>query len=167
MKRFFHRDLFGVRVIGAWKLVSGVVAFVMGIGILVHRDFNLADGLTHIGSRLRLDPGNRFVHQLIAAASGLHEEHLQVLGIAAILYAILHLIEGIGLLLERRWAGYLTVIATSGLIPLEAYELVRRVNALRLFVILVNLGIVFYLVMRLRQENRAWSTKADKPATKQ
>jgi hypothetical protein len=37
--------------------------------------------------------------------------------------------EGVGLWLRKRWAEWLTVIATSLLVPLELYELVRRATA--------------------------------------
>jgi uncharacterized membrane protein (DUF2068 family) len=63
-------------------------------------------------------------------------------------------VEGSGLILERDWAGYLTVIATSALVPFEIYEIARKVNPLKVAVLVVNLGFVAYLVVKLRQERR-------------
>ena len=39
-------------------------------------------------------------------------------------------LEGIGLLMRRLWAEYLTVIATAILLPLEVYEIVQKPGAL-------------------------------------
>ena len=56
--------------------------------------------------------------------------------------------------LERRWAEYLTVIATSSFIPLELYELTRGVNPPRLVILAINLAIVWYLVRILRRQRK-------------
>jgi uncharacterized membrane protein (DUF2068 family) len=69
-------------------------------------------------------------------------------------YAGVFLVEGVGLLLRRRWAEYLTVIATASLLPLELYELVERVRATRALIVAANLAIVLYLIARLRGERR-------------
>lgn len=72
-------------------------------------------------------------------------------GIAAILYGLLETVEGVGLWLDRLWAEYLTVIATSLLVPLELYELVHKPTLLKAGGIAVNLVIVGYLGWRLHE----------------
>ena len=61
--------------------------------------------------------------------------------------------EGLGLLRQKVWAEYLTVIATASLIPLEIYELVKHFTALRLGVIGINLAVVGYLIFMLRKNS--------------
>ena len=56
--------------------------------------------------------------------------------------------------LERVWAEYLTVIATSLLIPFEVYEVVRAPSLVKTGGIVVNLAIVAYLVWNLRRRVR-------------
>jgi len=63
--------------------------------------------------------------------------------------------EGVALWLRKRWAEWLTVIATSLLVPLELYELVRRATALKTVGLTVNILIVFYLVRVVRGKGRA------------
>jgi len=72
-------------------------------------------------------------------------------------YSGLLLTEGFGLWFERRWAEYLTIIATSSFIPLEVYELTRRVNDIKLWVLVINLAIVWYLIRTLRREHKSKS----------
>jgi uncharacterized membrane protein (DUF2068 family) len=63
----------------------------------------------------------------------------------------LELVEGIGLWLDQLWAEYLTVIATSVLIPYELYELVLKPSLLKAAGIAVNIAIAAYLARMLRQ----------------
>jgi uncharacterized membrane protein (DUF2068 family) len=63
------------------------------------------------------------------------------------------LTEGIGLLLRKRWAEYFTIITTGGLVPLEIYEIARHVTAAKIVVLALNVAIVVYLVVRVREES--------------
>ena len=67
-------------------------------------------------------------------------------------YAALFLTEGTGLLLRKRWAEWLTIVATSSLMPLELYELIKEFTAIRLTVLLVNAAVVLFLIYRVRQK---------------
>jgi uncharacterized membrane protein (DUF2068 family) len=80
----------------------------------------------------------------------LREGALDVLIVTSLAYAVLELVEAIGLWHERRWAEYLTVVATSGLLPFEILELSRRVTVFRVGALIVNLLIVIWLVYRKR-----------------
>ena len=74
-----------------------------------------------------------------------------MLAAACFAYAALFLTEGIGLWRDRRWAEYLTIVATASLVPLELFELTRKITAVRIGALVVNLLIVVYLVGRLRR----------------
>jgi len=69
-------------------------------------------------------------------------------------YAALFLTEGTGLLLRKRWAQYFTIIVTGSFLPLEVYEFARHASVAKLLVILLNVAIIGYLVVRLRRENK-------------
>jgi uncharacterized membrane protein (DUF2068 family) len=71
---------------------------------------------------------------------------LQLLGVALFLYAAVEGIEAVGLWYQRRWAEYLTLIATAVFLPLEAFELTRTISPFKVTALLINLAIVFYLV---------------------
>lgn len=76
--------------------------------------------------------------------------HLTVVALAILLYAALETTEGVGLALRRRWAEYLTVLATGVLIPFELTEVVARPTPFRVAALLVNAAIVVYLAYRKR-----------------
>ena len=56
------------------------------------------------------------------------------------------------LILRRRWAEYLTIITTGGLLPLEVYEINKHITWIKIGVLLVNIAIVVYLVARVRRK---------------
>jgi uncharacterized membrane protein (DUF2068 family) len=50
--------------------------------------------------------------------------------------------------LRKPWARWFTIGATSSLLPVEVYEIVREVHAVRVLVLLVNVAVIIYLVNR-------------------
>jgi len=97
------------------------------------------------------------VQHVIALLAGLSPRRLEAVGVGAFLYAVLFTIEGMGLWRGKRWAEYLTVIATLSLVPLEVFELTRAVTPPRLAALVVNLAVVVYLLGRIRRRARATS----------
>jgi uncharacterized membrane protein (DUF2068 family) len=73
---------------------------------------------------------------------------LAALGIG--LYALLEGAEAVGLWYQKRWAEYLTFIATTSLLPLEVYELSHSVSPFKVIALIVNLAIVVYLLLAKR-----------------
>jgi uncharacterized membrane protein (DUF2068 family) len=100
---------------------------------------------------------NGFVRERLSrvrrARGDVHPAALFALG-----YGLLELVEGTRLWLDQLWAEYLTVIATSILIPFEIYELVRHPSVWKGGGIAVNIAIVIYLAQLLRRRMAAAST---------
>ena len=59
------------------------------------------------------------------------------------------LAEGFGLWLEASWAAYMTVISTSIFLPVEFYDVVRRLSIAHVTVLLINMAIVIFLMIQL------------------
>ncbi len=78
---------------------------------------------------------------------------IQEVGAVVLFYALLYMIEGLGLWFQTRWAEYLTIVATGMFVPLEIYEVVQRVTVPRVGALIINIGAVAYLAYRLRHEN--------------
>jgi len=75
---------------------------------------------------------------------------LTKVGFVVAAYAALEGAEAIGLWYQRRWAEYLTFIATIALLPLEVYELSHRVSPFKVVALIVNVAIVVYLLVAKR-----------------
>src|SRR5205085_4155835 len=72
---------------------------------------------------------------------------LVVLGATATAYAVVEGVEAVGLWFERRWAEYLTAVATAGFLPFEVHELINRVTVFRVGALVVNIAVLVYLVI--------------------
>ena len=138
-------------LIGAFKLAKGLILVVVGLGTLhlVHRD--LTETAVTITRRLHLNPANRYLDLALSKLLSLDARRLRAISAGTFVYAGLLLTEGVGLLLRRRWAEYFTVIVTGFFIPLELYELTRRISVTRLVVLAINVAIVWYLVAVVRR----------------
>jgi uncharacterized membrane protein (DUF2068 family) len=90
-----------------------------------------------------------FVRQLQHLAD-VHRHTLIVLLFTATVYAVLEGAEAVGLWRQRRWAEYLTAIATAGFLPLELHELAKRVSVGRVLALVINLAVLAYLLWAKR-----------------
>ncbi len=76
--------------------------------------------------------------------------HLRILALVLLAYAALEATEMVGLWLNKRWAEYLTFVATTILVPYEVYELTLSVSVFKLVTLAINLAVVIYLLFAKR-----------------
>ena len=138
--------------IAAERTLRGLLLLAAGIYLVGHTGTHLGDVANRIARAIELDPRRHFLRHLIARLGRLGRHEVLVFGSAAIAYGALELVEGVGLFLRKRWAEWLTVVATTLLIPLEVYELVRRPSLLKALGIAVNVLIVLYLLRVVRRK---------------
>lgn len=77
-------------------------------------------------------------------------QHVWLLAAMALGYAALEAVECVFLWRGKRWAEYLTVVATAAFLPLEIVELINGVSVLKVLALLTNLVILAYLVWTKR-----------------
>lgn len=145
----------GVRLIILDRCVKCVVLLVGGIALIVATRSGALDQLALTVQReLNLSPGNhlwlRLVSWLLQRFGSLGRTGEYALGVAALLYGVLEGFEAAGLVLRRRWAEYLVLLATVAFIPLEVDELVRHPSVWKGLALLINVAIVAYLIYRKR-----------------
>ena len=56
----------------------------------------------------------------------------------------------VGLWLAKRWAEYLTFIATTALVPYEIYEITKSISTFKVLTFIINVAIVVYLLLAKR-----------------
>src|SRR5215813_6353069 len=76
--------------------------------------------------------------------------NLYLVGAAIAAYALLEGIEAVGLWFAKRWAEYLTFVATIVFLPYEVDELIKSVTALKLVALIINLAVAAYLLYAKR-----------------
>jgi uncharacterized membrane protein (DUF2068 family) len=144
-------------LIGLFKLFKALLLIALGIGAIKFLHKDLAATVTHWVQLLHRDSDNRYIHRALARIFRITPKQLKALSLGTFLYAALFATEGIGLLLRKHWAEYLTIISTGLFIPLEIYELARHFTVLKLVIAVINVLIVWYLVARVRSRSKRFS----------
>jgi uncharacterized membrane protein (DUF2068 family) len=142
-----------IKVIIVERIVKSIVLIALAVGLLVAGEKGLlATWASYAQDQLNLDADDGVIAQLLLRLLLLIGtfNHVTILAIGAMLYALLEGTEGVGLAMRRRWAEYLTVIATGVLIPYEAYEVIHRATLFKFGALLLNLAVVGYLAYRKR-----------------
>jgi uncharacterized membrane protein (DUF2068 family) len=140
-----------IRLIAAERFLRGLLLVAAGAYLVTHLGSDLGRIADRAMRSLELDPRRPFLRHIIEKLHRLHAGTVLVTGLAALGYGVLELVEGAGLWLDQLWAEYLTVIATSLLIPVELYELARKPSLVKAAGIVVNVLIVAYLAHALRR----------------
>jgi uncharacterized membrane protein (DUF2068 family) len=87
---------------------------------------------------------------LIQHSFTLNPRALLYLAIGLAVYAVIELVESVGLWLGRRWGEYFALVATSVFVPYEIYDLTVKITWLRILAFAVNLLLIVYLVWTKR-----------------
>ncbi len=147
-----------LRLIAIERSLRGLLLLAAGTYLLFHLSTDFGQLAERITRSIDIDPRQHFVHRIVARLHRLRAHELRIVGLVALGYGGLELIEGVGLWLDQLWAEYLTLVATSLLIPFELYELAVRPSLWKAGGILVNLLIVIYLAWALRRRVAAGSS---------
>ncbi len=150
------RDRYVLRLIAVDRAIHVVVLSSLAVVLFtfashdqsLHRDYvnvmnDLAGG----------DPGSTQVRGILGyfgRAFRYSPAHLVTLGLVLVAYAALEATEMVGLWFNKRWAEYLTFVATTVLIPYEVYELTLSVSIFKLIILAINLAVAIYLLFAKR-----------------
>jgi uncharacterized membrane protein (DUF2068 family) len=146
-----ERSIRILRLIALLKFAKAALLLAIGLGALRLLDPDMAAQAQQWATAMAMSSDRQLVQRLVAHAVSLPPARLEAVGIGAFLYSALFGTEGVGLWVGRRWAEYLTVVATGSFVPFEAVELARRVTALRAGALVLNLAVVAYLIAHLRR----------------
>lgn len=139
-----------MRLIALFKLFKALCLIAVGVLSLKFMHSDVADAVRHWAARLGFDPGKGLLEHSLEKIANLPPGKFKELGLGSLIYAGLFLTEGVGLWLEKRWAEWFTVIITSSLVPLEVYELCKHPSVGKVLVLIINVAVVVYLVLRIR-----------------
>ncbi len=152
-----RRDV-GFIIIGVFKLVKGILLLALAWS-LVHKD--TAEVIRYWAHVFQVDTDSKFVQHWLVEVGLVQQRDLALVVTTSLFYSALLSTEGVGLLLQKVWAEYLTSIITASFIPIEIYAVARHTTIPRVTLLLVNVLVVAYLMFRLGQRNRHDTTPAN------
>lgn len=143
-----------LRVVALFKFCKALllVATVYGASRLLNPQ--VAQRLTQWSETLNDHFSQRLAQQALTWIANLSTTTIDGFFVVTAAYFVLVLLEGIGLWQHRRWAEWLTAVATGLLIPFELWKLIFRPGhrpLLLALVMVVNISIVLYLAWHLRR----------------
>jgi uncharacterized membrane protein (DUF2068 family) len=153
------RDAFIMRFFAAERLIRGLVIAAAAYGVwrfsayrgsierIFERDIPL---LKPLAGQIGWDLDNSRIVESIRHVFTLKASTLTWFAVGLLAYALVEIIEAVGLWLLKRWGEYFAVVATSCGLPLEIYELTERITAVRVGALVINLGLVIYLLVSKR-----------------
>ncbi|HEX4692249.1 MAG TPA: DUF2127 domain-containing protein [Solirubrobacteraceae bacterium] len=152
------RDKVVLRIIAVDRALHFVVLGAIAVAILVFAASRaslqgtayrvLADIQSGLGQSTA-DSGHGIFHEL-RRLFAIQQGTLTKVAIAVAVYALIEGVEAVGLWWQKRWAEYLTLVATALLLPLEIYELAHTLSPLKLITFAINLAVVIYLLVAKR-----------------
>ena len=122
---------------------------------LVHKDaWDVAESVLHF---LHVNPDrHRSAQVFLNLADNVTDRKLWAMAAGATAYSIVRFVEAYGLWRARAWAEWFALISGALYVPFEAYELVRHATPIHVAVLLINLGVVFYMLyLRLSADKEA------------
>lgn len=143
IERFFRFLLVGAAAFAVWRFENSQQA----LSQLFEQDLTLLKPLaTHFG----YDLDHSSIVDTIRKSFNYKHSTLNVVAILLAAYAIIELIEGVGLWLAKRWGEYFAVVATAAFLPIEIYELTEKQTAFKLATFALNVVAVVYLLLSKR-----------------
>jgi uncharacterized membrane protein (DUF2068 family) len=153
------RDVFIMRALAVERVVRTVIFTLLALGVFAVRGThgklqqsfeNELPLIRPLANQIGWNPDNsRLLHRIDEAFS-LSATTLTWIAIGLLGYAVIELIEAIGLWLLTRWGEYFAVIATSVFLPLEIYEITEKVTAFRAIALAINIAAVVWLLWSKR-----------------
>jgi uncharacterized membrane protein (DUF2068 family) len=142
-----HRRRAALRAVASLELAKGMAVLLLGFGAvsLVHKDaWDVAEAVLRF---LRVNPDHHHYAQVfLNLADNVTDAKLWALAAGATAYSIVRFVEAYGLWRECTWAEWFALISGALYVPFEAYEVARRATPVHLAVLIINLGIVFYML---------------------
>lgn len=135
----------GVRTVATVEFTKGIVVFLAGLGVFSMRHKDIWGVTESFLEFFHVNPHHYYVGIFIDLVYRVSDVRLWKIAVIASVYVILRFIEAYGLWYIRPWAEWLAIASGSIYIPFEVADLLRRPDWVRLSIIVVNVGIVFYM----------------------
>lgn len=150
-----------LRWIAAERGVRAVVLVAVGVVLATHLHTNWAREVSRFAEHLGMDPKSNGIHQIVQRLRKVKPTEQTLFAVVALAYGALEGVEAYGLWRRRRWAEWLTILATALLLIPEVWELTKSTTVLKLGGLVVNLLVVAYLLWRVRRQPLPVSEPAD------
>ena len=151
VSRNTREDALGLRVIVGYKLARGALALALALTLAGSVIVDGGQSLREAALRLKEQFTGMWSTHLAEVIVRVSTPQGLELGATALSFdGLFTLFEGWALHRRLRWAPWVVIVATACLLPLEIYEISRRVRLGRVLIFAANVVILAYLVRRAK-----------------
>ena len=136
-------------LLAAYKLAFGVALCAVAFELVELLDEDLAAVAYEWILRLHADPHNPLVVAIMGRAGQVDRASLEEYAVVSGFFGNVHLIEGIGLWLQKYWAEYVCLLSTALFLPLEVFEALEEPHVATVGMLAFNVAVVAYFAWRL------------------
>ncbi|HEY5832778.1 DUF2127 domain-containing protein [Streptomyces sp.] len=153
------RDLFVLRFLGVERIARGLLIVVAAYAVWrfsnsqnAVRELFEADltAFEPVADHWHYDLDHSPIVDTIRKTFDYKRSTLHLVAVGLLGYAAIEIIEGFGLWRAKRWAEYLTVVATAAFLPVEVYELTEKISYLKIGTLVLNILAVLYILLSKR-----------------
>ena len=137
----------GVRTVATIEFTKGVIVVLAGLGAFSMRHKDIWGVTESFLEFFHVNPYHHYVGVFIDLVYRVSDVRLWKIAVVASVYVILRFVESYGLWYARSWAEWLAFASGTIYIPFEAADLFHRPTWFRVLIIVVNLGIVLYMLL--------------------
>jgi uncharacterized membrane protein (DUF2068 family) len=128
-----------------FKLLKGIGALLLALGVYSLRDNNLPDEFDRLVEFLHVDPDNKFVLELADRVAQITPTNMNWVVILSVLYSLFVVLQAFGLMFRVTWIVWLVIGESAFFLPIEFLELLHKPSWVKLAIIALNVLIVWYL----------------------
>lgn len=143
----------GLRVVAFFEGAKGLLVLLAGFELLsfIHKDIH--EAAIRLVEHLDLNPASHYPRIFLDLINRINDTNLWSMAIAAAMYSLMRMVEAVGLWLRKSWAEWFAVLTGGMYIPVEIFEVVHKTTWPRVTVLVVNLGVVSYLLLVMFKNN--------------
>jgi len=149
-----RRQRRALQAIAVFEFIKGIFVVLMGVCAiaLLHKDtWLIAESLLAL---LHVNTDSRWAQLFLDFSDSVTDARLWAAARIAFAYAILRFTEAYGLWNGRTWAEWVAFVSGGLLLPWEVQQLTRGVTPLRVALLVINLGVVVYMLYVIIENRR-------------
>jgi uncharacterized membrane protein (DUF2068 family) len=148
----------GLHIVALFEGFKGVLVLLVGFELLTYIHKDVHEAALRLVEHFQLNPAAHYPRIFLDLTEHINDTKLWSMAIAAALYFIVRMVEAVGLWMRKTWAEWFAVLTGGLYIPVEIYEIIRRVTWPRVTVLAVNIGVVCYLLIVLIKNSEKRTT---------
>jgi uncharacterized membrane protein (DUF2068 family) len=128
------------------KLAKGLLFLGSAMWIWTMADENLVEEFRGLLNWCGFDPERKFFSHLLISIGAITPHNIHSFAAGTALYSVFALVEGVGLMFRISWAGWMAIGESLFFIPLEIRKLVHEFSLTWVIILVLNIGIAWYLL---------------------